>query len=353
MAVSVDGAAPVLFCKLPTGVEPASEAEQPDDFAYLYQLAAHADLGEQPLPVADKAAGEEDEASAKKLTDEQAAAALLLFLFSQTMPSTPPPTDTGADKGEESADAAMDENNHALPLDTAVVTDELPEVDNRVETSIKSATYPAEKNTGESRQADQDLTAPPVKTPSAVPTAERPIPPENKRRAAPLSENTAAPRPLLQSSHSPSATTLAALPLDQAQALPLRSGQFSEMLSQRVMWLSSQNLQTAHIELSPKELGTLQVRVALAEGGAEVQLASQHAEVCGVLEGQLYRLQAMLENQGLSTLRLSIFDSSFAQNQEQGQRQERSTAKPADRLDVEENADLRQSSSQTLIDYYA
>jgi len=351
MAVSIDGSAPALLGKLPTSIEPASEAGQPEDFAHLYQLAAHAELGERPWLAADKVTGEEDEASAKKLADEQAVAALLLFLFSQQLPSSPPPADIGADKGEELADAAMDENNHALSLDTVAVTDEFPEVDNRAETSIKPATYSVEQNADENKQADQDPAAQPVKTPSAAPTAELPIRPADKRRAAPLSENTAAPRSLLQGSHSPSASTLAALPPDQTQALPLRSGQFSELLSQRVMWLSSQNLQAAQIELSPKELGTLQVHVALEAGQAEVHFASQHAEVRGVLEGQLYRLQAMLENQGLPTPRLGIFDSSQTEHKEQNGRQSRRSKSPV--LESEESAVIQPVSRQTLIDYYA
>jgi len=352
MAVSVDGFASIVPFNLP-GSEPASEAGQPEDFAYLYQLAAHADLGEQPLTAADTAV-DEDEASAKKLADEQSAVALLLFLFSQTMPSTPPPADIRADEGEDAAaiDVIPSEKTRradsALPLDAAVVTDDLPEVDNRSETPIKPATAHPEKATGEI--SDKDLAAQPVKTLSAAPTAELPIRPTDKRRAVPLSENTAAPRALLQSSYGlPSAV---ASP-EQAQALPLRSGQFSELLSQRVMWLSSQNLQAAQIELSPKELGMLELRVALADGQAEVRFVSNHAEVRTVLEGHLPRLQEMLENQGLPGARLGVFDSSSTQNQEQGQRQERPAVKPTHAAQVEEDAERHPLSSQTLIDYYA
>jgi len=349
MAVSVDGSAPLVPFNLP-GRSAVSGAEQPEDFAYLYQLTAGADLDEQPLAASDKAAGEEDEASDKKLADEQAAAALLLFLFSQMMPSTPPPADIGADQGEQATDTAMDENNRALSLDTDPVPDELPQDDNPLERSIKSSTDPFEKNTDENKQAGQDLAVPPVKTPSAAATAEQPVRLEGKRRAAPLSENVAVPRALLQSSHDP----LTARPSAQAQALPLQNGQFCEMLGQRVMWLSSQNLQAAQIELSPKELGTLQVRVALAEGAAEVQLASQHAEVRGVLEGQLHRLQAMLENQGLPAPRLEVLDASFSQHKEQSSKQSsRPASKQGDKLKTQDSVSLLPASHQNLIDYYA
>jgi len=279
-----------------------------------------------------------------------------LFLFSQHMRGGSPAPDAQAEQGESQRHPAapLPENNPAelstLQAD-AEPAEDLPQAspDVRLKAEAKSTESTAEP-------ADKADSAEPIKTqPQQAATDELfsrlPLSEDDK-----LPENNPAPRTLHGSSYAAPPASPIVQPSSEAQsaALPLRSGQFSELLSQRVMWLSSQNLQAAQIELSPKELGTLQVHVVLADGEAKVHFASQHAEVRGVLEGQLYRLQAMLENQGLPTPRLEVLDASFSQHKEQSSKQpSRSSSKPNDKLKAQGSAALSSASNQNLIDYYA
>jgi len=329
-------------------------------FADCYQRAVHAELAEQQPVRAEDKTGNKDGQSAKKMSDKEkeTAAALLLLLFSQQMPSNLQPPDIHAEETEDSADAKADtsspttEKKTSLPLDTAAFADTLSEADNLNEAPVKPATHRPEKALG---HADKDPAAPTLKTPPTAQTSEErqasnpPGTDLGNHSSAPLNENHLAPRPSLQSNHlAPTAPQSSA----QAKALSLHGGQFGELLSQRVLWLSSQNLQSAQIELNPKELGTLEVRIALAAGQTEVHFASSHTEVRALLEGQLYRLQAMLENQGLPAPRLGIFDMSNGQNKESSGRQSHSSARQKNEQ-IQEGTGLPPTSKQTLIDYYA
>jgi len=367
MAVSVDCSAYVALSKAPSNAVTKEENLAPQTFADCFQQAVNDEFGEPSAPLVAEVDSEEaaDKKSAKKMSEEEAAALLMLFLFSQQMsPATHPPTSASdevevATHSVEASSPLSGEKSHA-ELDAAFAEEGLEEPDatqGMQKTQTKAAANNPEAKASAEMPTDKALAAQPAKTPSTPASNLQtglPLPQEDKRRTA-LSESAPLPRSLPSSHATSLAASQAVLPSAEAQsaALPLRSGQFSELLSQRVMWLSSQNLQSAQIELSPKELGTLEVRVALAAGGAEVQLGSQQAEVRSVLEGQLYRLQEMLENQGLPAPRLGIFDSSQAQqHKEQGGRPSRA-AKPTSALEAEESAVIQSVGQQTLIDYYA
>jgi len=373
MAVSVDCSVYAEVGKSPSHAVTTQENTASKMFADCYKQAVNDALDEQPsLLITTETDNEKDveEKSAKKMSEEEAAALLMLFLFSQQMSASTAPLDTNADASEKDEQAHSTESTSALsnseksrsgsslmPAQENVEEEVIatPEAKTKVVPNNPEVKAPFENSTV---PADKGLDTETVKTPSpsasALPSA-LPLPKEDKRQPAfSPSENAPLSR-LSPSSHvAPPIASQSVLPSTEAQiaALPLRGTQFSEMLSQRVMWLSSQNLQSAQIELSPKELGTLEVRVALAAGGAEVQLSSQHAEVRNVLEGQIYRLQEMLETQGLPAPRVGIFDSSLAQqHKEQGGRASRPAKQQV--TENEENVIIQPARQQALIDYYA
>jgi len=366
MAVSVDCSAYTALSKAPSNAVTTKENVAQQEFADCYQQAVNDELSKPAAPLVVEGDSEEaaDKKSAKKMSEEEAAALLMLFLFSQQIsPATHPPTSSSdevevpihsaetsfslSDKKSRTeldatpAEAGLEESDSSQSIQKAQTKD----APNHLEAKV-SAEVPTDKAI--TAQPDKALSTPASNLQTALPMLQ-----EDKRRQV-LSESPPLSRSLPSSHAIPLPSSQVVLPSAEAQsaALPLRSGQFSELLSQRVMWLSSQNLQSVQIELAPKELGTLEVRVALAAGGAEVQFASSHAEVRSVLEGQFYRLQEMLENQGLPAPRLGIFDSSQAQHKEQGGRHPRS-AKQASAIEADENAIIQPLSQQTLIDYYA
>ncbi|MFZ6046338.1 flagellar hook-length control protein FliK [Pseudomonas sp. CR3202] len=96
------------------------------------------------------------------------------------------------------------------------------------------------------------------------------------------------------------------------QPVALQQGGWSEAVVDRVMWLSSQNLKSAEIQLDPQELGRLEVRVQLTQDQTQVTFASPHANVRDALEGQMHRLRELFAQQGMNQLDVNVSDQSLS-----------------------------------------
>lgn len=97
------------------------------------------------------------------------------------------------------------------------------------------------------------------------------------------------------------------------QPLNMRHPGLSEAVVERVMWLSSQNLRSAEIQLDPAELGRLEIRIDLNRDHAQISFASPHASVREALEGQMHRLREMFAQQGLDQLDVNVSDQSHGE----------------------------------------
>lgn len=98
------------------------------------------------------------------------------------------------------------------------------------------------------------------------------------------------------------------------QPVAMQQGGWSEAVVDRVMWLSSQNLKSAEIQLDPAELGRLDVRISLNQDQAQVTFSSPHAQVREALESQMYRMREMFAQQGMNQLDVNVSDQSLARN---------------------------------------
>lgn len=106
----------------------------------------------------------------------------------------------------------------------------------------------------------------------------------------------------------------AARALPQVPGAPVNMQQpgWSEAVTDRVMWLSSQNLKSAEIQLDPAELGRLEVRISLNQDGAtQVTFVSPHGQVRDALESQMYRLRELFAQQGMNQLDVNVSDQSL------------------------------------------
>ena len=83
---------------------------------------------------------------------------------------------------------------------------------------------------------------------------------------------------------------------------------WGDAVMQRVMWMSSQQMQTAEIALDPPELGPLQVRVSNQGEQTSVVFTSQHAQVREALDQSLPRLREMMEEQGVDLADVDVSD---------------------------------------------
>jgi flagellar hook-length control protein FliK len=135
---------------------------------------------------------------------------------------------------------------------------------------------------------------------------------------------------------------------------------FSEAVMQRVMWMSSQQINRADIALDPPELGSLQVRVSTQSEHTSVVFSSPHSAVREVLDQNLPRLREMLEQQGLNLADADVSDQSANQQQHAEQSAAGSTLADSEEGDnnaavaasaASEQADPLQRSLQ-LVDHY-
>lgn len=105
--------------------------------------------------------------------------------------------------------------------------------------------------------------------------------------------------------HAPASAT----PLNQPLAMN-QSG-WTEDVVNRVMYLSSQNLKQADIQLQPAELGRLDIRVNMAaDQQTQVTFMSAHVGVREALESQMSRLRDSFVQQGMGQVDVNVSDQS-------------------------------------------
>ncbi|AYC32533.1 flagellar hook-length control protein FliK [Pseudomonas cavernae] len=150
------------------------------------------------------------------------------------------------------------------------------------------------------------------------------------------------------------------------QPIPMQQGGWSEAVVDRVMWLSSQNLKSAEIQLDPTELGRLEVRIHMAQDQTQVTFASPNAGVRDALEGQMHRLRDMFAQQGMNLPDVNVSDQSLNRGwQGQGQGEsgrgasqfrgggEHFGADEEVSLSVSEIRSSAGGGGRSLVDYYA
>lgn len=144
--------------------------------------------------------------------------------------------------------------------------------------------------------------------------------PENPREAPAESRGEAFAGRLsaLAQQMNPQMQVAKAMPLVPGQPVPMQQGGWSEAVVDRVMWLSSQNLKSAEIQLDPAELGRLEVRISMNQDVAQVTFASANPNVRDALESQMHRLRELFSQQGMGQLDVNVSDQSLARGQGQG-----------------------------------
>lgn len=152
------------------------------------------------------------------------------------------------------------------------------------------------------------------------------------------------------------------VPLVPGQPVAMHQGGWSEAVVDRVMWLSSQNLKSAEIQLDPADLGRLEVRVNLSQDQAQVTFASPNAGVREALEGQMHRLRELFAQQGMNLADANVSDQSLNrgwQGQGEGGRGgngSRDELLGSDELQPGVHQEVRSerlTSGRGLVDYYA
>lgn len=82
-------------------------------------------------------------------------------------------------------------------------------------------------------------------------------------------------------------------------------------LGQKVVWLANQHQQIAHINVTPPQLGPIEIRLNLAHDQASATFVSPHAAVRDAIEAALPRLRDMLAESGLTLGNVDVSAHSF------------------------------------------
>ena len=141
--------------------------------------------------------------------------------------------------------------------------------------------------------------------------------------------------------------------------LPMAHPQWSEALAARVVWFGNHDIQEAKIQLTPADLGPIDIKVAVSNGEANVAFNAHHAATRDAIEQSLPRLRDMFAQQGVQLGQVNV--SSHGDRNTQGFGQERfgqpsaSTTGPrsdAVNEEVLEVAPRRIAATERAVDYY-
>ena len=134
--------------------------------------------------------------------------------------------------------------------------------------------------------------------------------------------------------NTPVANQQPATPLPSQMTLghPVQQKGWDQAMSQRVVWMVRNNIQQAQIQLNPRDLGPINVRVSVQNDQATVHFIAQHATTREALDAAIPRLREMLGEAGLN-LAQSDVSQQHAGSQE-GDAEQKAGANGADEAEL-------------------
>ncbi len=98
--------------------------------------------------------------------------------------------------------------------------------------------------------------------------------------------------------------------------VPLGSPDWSEVAARRIVWMVTNGMKTAQLQLNPRDLGPVDIQINLSKDQASINFSSQHVVVREALEASLPRLREMFEGTGVNLEDVNVSDQSFAEQHE-------------------------------------
>lgn len=102
-------------------------------------------------------------------------------------------------------------------------------------------------------------------------------------------------------------------------ATPLHDPRWAQQLGEKVVWLARGDVQNAQINITPAQLGPIQINISLNGDQMTAHFVSAHQEVRQALEDAMPRLREMLSGAGINLGQSNV--GSQAQQQQQAQQQ--------------------------------
>lgn len=137
---------------------------------------------------------------------------------------------------------------------------------------------------------------------------------------------------------------------------PVTSQQWSEEVSQKIVWFSGRNIQAAEMHLNPAELGPIDVKVHVQNDVTSVTFNVNNSSVRELLESNVVRLREMIESNGVNLGDVDINSGTQDQSQQAGSDKNKSFFGRADNSEIED-AEVReeqivQVKTSNLVDYF-
>jgi hypothetical protein len=157
----------------------------------------------------------------------------------------------------------------------------------------------------------------------------------------------------LGSTHQPTLVKpMSSVQMQMPAGMPPMHPGWQQAMSERVMWATNQQVQTATMQLDPPELGALQVKLHIFQEQVSVTFTSPHANVRDAVEQSLPRLREMLAEQGMDLGESLVNDQSSDQRRQQGDMASGSDYPPTSDQGVDELPE-KSNVGLSLVDYYA
>jgi flagellar hook-length control protein FliK len=111
-------------------------------------------------------------------------------------------------------------------------------------------------------------------------------------------------------------TATASLPAVAVPMQPNNQPAWNQAFSERVVWMARGGIQEAQLQLNPRHLGPVEVRLSVQQDQVNVQFTAQHATTREAIEQALPRLRDLLGDSGLQLGQADVGDT--ARRQETG-----------------------------------
>ena len=136
------------------------------------------------------------------------------------------------------------------------------------------------------------------------------------------------------------------------------SSEWSDEMSQKIVWLTSRSIQSAEVHLNPADLGPIDVKISIQNDAASVTFNAQNASVRELLESNIVRLREMMEANGLDLSEVNVDSGQQDQNYQSSQQDSNGGDSSGEDVDDENlgslNDEMHTSGvSSNLVDYFA
>lgn len=144
-----------------------------------------------------------------------------------------------------------------------------------------------------------------------------------------------------------------AIPSVVTLQVPLSSPDWGEVAARRLVWMATNGVRAAQLQLNPRDLGPVDVQINLNKDQASIHFSSSHAMVREILEANLPRLREMFEGEGVNLLDVNVSDQSFAGRNGSDIEEDPSGTAQDDGLPEMNPSSQGAISAMNLVDFYA